>query len=77
MKQMMDCNQCRELTVCQIHSFSKQNWTPKNVATCPVCGGNGLVMNGFYRQVGGAWTSSDTSFEMCRSCQGKGYVIVT
>ena len=48
----------------------------KHVATCPVCGGNGQVMNGFYNQVGGMWTSSNTNFETCRSCQGKGFIII-
>lgn len=41
---------------------------------CPVCGGNGQVMNGFYGQVGGEWTSGSTAFEQCRSCNGTGVV---
>ena len=47
-----------------------------SVVTCPVCGGNGLVMNGFYNQTSGVWTTGSTEPEMCRSCNGKGYVIV-
>ena len=46
-----------------------------NAYRCPVCGGNGKVMNGFYNQVGGMWTTSNTSFEKCRSCNGKGVII--
>ena len=42
--------------------------------SCPICGGNGLVMAGFYNQCGGSWTGSNTGFEMCRSCKGTGVV---
>lgn len=41
---------------------------------CPVCGGNGQVMAGFYGQVGGTWTGSNTGFEQCRACAGAGVV---
>lgn len=41
---------------------------------CPVCGGNGLVANGFYRQTSGMWSSTSTEPEKCRACDGKGYV---
>ena len=41
---------------------------------CPVCGGNGLVPNGFYRQTSGTWTTSDVTPETCRSCNGTGLV---
>jgi len=41
---------------------------------CPVCGGNGLVPNGFYRQVGGKWMSTSLEPEKCRSCNGTGIV---
>ena len=41
---------------------------------CPVCGGNGQVMAGFYNQVGGTWTGSNTALEQCRSCAGSGVV---
>jgi hypothetical protein len=41
---------------------------------CPVCRGNGLVSAGFYEQTSGIWTG--TGFEKCRSCDGKGYVVV-
>ena len=41
---------------------------------CPVCGGNGLVANGFYNQVGGEWSSTSLTPEQCRSCQGTGIV---
>ncbi len=43
--------------------------------TCPVCGGNGLVDEGFYRQTSGDWTSAGGT-ETCRSCGGKGWVTI-
>ena len=43
------------------------------IVTCPVCGGNGLVDEGFYRQTSGQWTSAG-GVETCRSCNGKGWV---
>ncbi len=46
------------------------------VEKCPVCNGNGLVPNGFYLLVSGDWASASTEPETCRSCQGKGYVII-
>jgi len=42
---------------------------------CPVCGGNGIVDEGFYRQTSGQWTSTGGT-ETCRSCGGKGWVRV-
>ena len=46
------------------------------VERCPVCGGNGLVPNGFYSQTSGCWPSTGTGGETCRSCGGKGYIVV-
>jgi len=46
------------------------------VEKCPVCGGNGLVPNGFYTQTLGRWLTSSTGGETCRSCGGKGYVVI-
>ena len=51
------------------------------VAKCPVCLGNGLVPNGFYSttmQENGCliWTSSGVNPETCRSCEGRGWVVV-
>lgn len=42
---------------------------------CPVCGGKGLVPNGFYDVSSNLSTTSATP-ETCRSCQGKGYIVV-
>lgn len=44
---------------------------------CPVCGGNGLVSNGFYTQTSGHWSSNSTVPETCRSCNGTGVVFAT
>ena len=41
---------------------------------CPVCGGNGLVPNGFYMQTGGHWSTTSTIPETCRSCDGTGII---
>ena len=41
---------------------------------CPVCGGNGLVPNGFYRQTSGNWVTTDATPEQCKSCNGIGIV---
>lgn len=46
------------------------------VERCPVCNGNGIVPNGFYAQTIGQWSTTDASAETCRSCAGKGYVVV-
>lgn len=43
---------------------------------CPVCRGKGLVPNGFYNVSSNISTTSTTP-ETCRSCGGKGYIIVT
>lgn len=48
--------------------------TNREVRCCPVCGGNGIVSNGFYNHTGNTWVTSTTTPEQCRSCGGKGYV---
>ena len=42
---------------------------------CPVCTGNGIVDEGFYRQTSGTWLSCGGT-EICRSCGGKGWLEV-
>lgn len=39
---------------------------------CPVCGGTGHVISGFY----GDTRHVSTNGEKCRSCDGKGYLII-
>ncbi len=43
---------------------------------CPICGGTGLVPNGFYSQIGNYkhGLSASASPETCRSCKGTGVV---
>ena len=48
--------------------------TNREVRCCPVCGGNGIVSNGFYNHTGNTCVTSTTAPEQCRSCNGKGYV---
>ena len=53
----------------------------KRVVVCPVCCGNGLVGNGFYsstRHEYGCllWASGGTEPEECRSCKGKGWLLI-
>jgi len=44
---------------------------------CPVCDGKGLVPNGYYSAIGvDSWTSASTTPEECKSCDGKGYIII-
>jgi len=33
---------------------------PKRPYRCPVCGGNGIVPNGFYRQTSNDWMTTST-----------------
>ena len=47
---------------------------------CPVCGGKGLVPNGFYdvglsNSINYPQKTTSATSETCRSCQGKGYII--
>lgn len=46
------------------------------VQICPVCSGKGLVPKGFY-DVSSNLSTTSASPETCRSCHGKGYIIVT
>ena len=44
---------------------------------CPVCNGTGLVPNGFYTAIGAnEWTTNSSQPETCKSCGGKGYLII-
>lgn len=46
---------------------------------CPVCNGVGKVASGFYNRSGDcpSWVSSGGTPEVCRSCNGRGWVEVT
>jgi len=54
----------------------------KVIAKCPICLGNGLVPSGFYsttqvdEQGNLLWVSGSTESETCRSCDGRGYIIL-
>lgn len=41
---------------------------------CPVCGGRGIVPNGWYTSTMGQWSTTSASPEQCRTCNGKGIV---
>jgi len=43
---------------------------------CPVCTGSCIVDEGFYRRTSDTWISSGGT-EKCRSCNGRGYVIIS
>lgn len=49
----------------------------ETLRTCPVCYGRGHVQEGFYSTTTGAWASTATGSEMCRSCAGTGWVIAS
>jgi rRNA maturation protein Nop10 len=42
---------------------------------CPVCGGKGIVPNGFYLYPQTEYASTSTAPDTCRSCGGKGYIL--
>ena len=47
------------------------------VELCPVCEGRGLVKAGFYFTSGNPYlVLTGDSPEKCRSCDGKGYIVV-
>jgi len=52
----------------------------KRPFVCPICNGTGMVTEGFYRQTNrqtsGEWYAGNNYLgtEMCKSCNGKGYV---
>ena len=39
---------------------------------CPVCGGNGMVPNGFYNTVTGVGSTTSINPETCLTCNGSG-----
>lgn len=41
---------------------------------CPVCGGRGLVPNGFYNVTDNSYYTNSTSAEPCKTCHGTGIV---
>lgn len=44
---------------------------------CPVCHGKGIVQPGFYDRPGTTWSrGTDATTPSCRSCDGKGYILV-
>lgn len=46
------------------------------VHRCPVCNGNGMVPAGFYNQTTGDWSGANLASEQCRSCDGKGCIVL-
>ena len=42
---------------------------------CPVCGGNGIVPNGFYNTVTGICSTTSIIPETCRTCNGSGVFV--
>lgn len=47
----------------------------RNISVCPICYGTGYVDAGYYNMTGTTWTSIGGT-ELCRSCNGNGYVVV-
>jgi DnaJ-class molecular chaperone len=48
----------------------------KLAQVCPICSGRGFVQQGFYTTYTGEWTSGNTQSERCKSCDGKGYILI-
>lgn len=42
---------------------------------CPVCGGKGIVPNGFYSSTNDTWSTTSVEPETCRSCGGNGVIM--
>lgn len=54
---------------------SSRGPTPDPPYLCPLCFGRGHVPSGFYTStVGVPWATSTTAPDMCRMCEGKGYL---
>jgi hypothetical protein len=49
---------------------------PKTPHRCPVCGGKGIVPNGFYSSTEETWSTTSVTPETCRSCSGSGIIIL-
>lgn len=65
------CSDCAKLTGgCALHAAISLGRESQSPHSCPVCGGKGLVMPGFYSPWGAFGTNvvQDT----CRSCGGSG-----
>ena len=58
----------------ELTATSPSSATAEEPYRCPVCGGNGLVPNGFYCQTSGDWPTTSISPEVCRSCNGTGVI---
>lgn len=63
-------------SITKLNPTSWHYTSTKTVHCCPVCGGNGQVDNGFYNHTGNTWVTSTTAPEQCRSCCGKGYILI-
>lgn len=57
------------------HPLPPAGGAEETAQRCPVCGGNGLVTNGFYNQTSGYWSTSSISPETCRTCNGTGVIL--
>jgi hypothetical protein len=57
------------------HPLPPAEGAEETAQRCPVCGGNGLVTNGFYNQTSGYWSTSSISPETCRTCNGTGVIL--
>jgi DnaJ-class molecular chaperone len=44
---------------------------------CPVCEGRGVVPKGFYDETTGQWGANSTEPEICRACNGRGFILVS
>ena len=72
-RQVIDPKPHREFMPTPEYSFQALE---KTACRCPVCRGNGIVPNGFYSQTREHWVSASCDQEQCRSCGGRGYIII-
>lgn len=47
-----------------------------SVQCCPVCKGKGTVRSGFYDDIDYSFAIALLPRETCRSCEGKGYIVI-
>lgn len=61
---------------CSVPGVELLSPNKKECHCCPVCNGSGMVPNGFYNSTSGIFITSTTTPITCRSCWGKGYIVL-
>ena len=80
MEEFVICSNCEKEK--KEMNFNKQEYIHQNIKhseICPVCKGKCSVQSGFYsgNNEYGTYITNSTGLETCRSCNGKGYIIIS